>query len=121
MSDGSRFTLIGNDGGLLEHPVELDRLELGPAERLDILLDLSDQATGAVLSLRCNRAGWDVLEMRIAGDRDPETVVPSALSAIPRLAVGPGTRRRTFRFEGHRRINGSEYRMDHIDFRVPLG
>jgi FtsP/CotA-like multicopper oxidase with cupredoxin domain len=121
MSDGSPFTLIGNDGGLLEHPVELDSIELGPAERVDILLDLSDQATGAGLSLRCNRAGWNILEMRIAGERDRDTDIPSAFAAIPRLSVGPGTPRRTFRLEGHRRINGREYRMDHVDFRVPLG
>ena len=121
MSDGSRFTLIGNDGGLLDRPLDLDTIELGPAERVDILLDLSDQATGAGLSLRCNRAGWNILEMRIAGERDRDTDIPSAFAAIPRLSVGPGTPRRTFRLEGHRRINGREYRMDHVDFRVPLG
>jgi FtsP/CotA-like multicopper oxidase with cupredoxin domain len=121
MSNGSRFTLIGNDGGLLEQPLELDRIELGPAERVDILLDLSDHPSGAELSLRCNRAGWDLLEMHVAGEPDRETVIPSAFSPIPRLSVGAGTRRRAFRFEGHRRINGREYRMDRIDFRVPLG
>jgi len=121
MSDGSRLTLIGNDGGLLDQPLELDTIELGPAERVDILLDLSDQATGAGLSLRCNRARWDLLEMRVAGEQAREMVIPAAFSPIPRLSVGSNTRRRTFRFEGHRRINGREYRMDHIEFRVPLG
>jgi FtsP/CotA-like multicopper oxidase with cupredoxin domain len=121
MSNGSRFTLIGNDGGLLEQPLELDTIELGPAERVDILLDLSDQATGAGLSLRCNRTGWDLLEVRVVGEPDRETDIPAAFSPIPRLSVGPGTRRRTFRFEGHRRINGREYRMDRVDFRIPLG
>jgi FtsP/CotA-like multicopper oxidase with cupredoxin domain len=121
MSDGSSITLIGNDGGLLDHPVDLDTIELGPAERVDILLDFSGHATGAGLSLRCNRAGWDLLEVRIAGEPDRETVIPSAFSPIPRLSVGPGTRRRAFSFEGHRRINGREYRMDRVDFRVPRG
>jgi FtsP/CotA-like multicopper oxidase with cupredoxin domain len=121
MSNGSRFTLIGNDGGLLDQPLELDRIEIGPAERVDILVDLSDHAAGTGLSLRCHRAAWDLLEMRVAGERDRETVIPSAFSPIPRLSVGAGTRRRTFRFEGHRRINDREYRMDHVDFRVPLG
>jgi len=121
MRDGSHFTLIGNDGGLLDQPLELDTIELGPAERVDILLDLSDHATGGQLSLRCNRAGWDLLEMHVAGEPEREAVIPTAFSPIPRLSVGPSTRRRAFRFEGHRRINDREYRMEHVDFRVPLG
>jgi len=121
MSNGSRFTLIGNDGGLLDQPVDLDRIDLGPAERVDILLDLSDQVVGAGLSLRCNRAGWDLLEIQVAGEPDRGAVIPTAFSAIQLLPVEPGTRRRHFRFEGHRRINGREYRMDEVGFRVPLG
>jgi FtsP/CotA-like multicopper oxidase with cupredoxin domain len=121
LSDGSRFMLIGNDGGLLDQAMELDRIELGPAERVDILVDLSDQPAGAGLSLRCSRAGWDLLEVRVAGEPDREMVVPGGFAPIPRLSVDSGTRRRTFLFEGHRRINGREYRMDHVDFRVPLG
>jgi FtsP/CotA-like multicopper oxidase with cupredoxin domain len=120
-SNGAPVTLIGNDGGLLEQPTELNMIELGPAERVDILLDLSDHAAGSVLSLGCHRSGWDLLEVRVAGEREGETAIPSAFSPIPRLSLGPGTRRRSFRFEGHRRINGREYRMDQIDFRVPLG
>jgi FtsP/CotA-like multicopper oxidase with cupredoxin domain len=120
-SNGSPFTLIGNDGGLIEQPLELDAIELGPAERVDILLDLSHHAAGSRLSLRCRRAGWDLLEVRVAGEPDQKTEIPSAFSTIPRLSVGPGTQRRAFRFEGHRRINDREYRMDRIDFRVPLG
>jgi FtsP/CotA-like multicopper oxidase with cupredoxin domain len=120
-SNGSRLTLIGNDGGLLDQPLNLDTIELGPAERVDILLDLSDQIASAGLSLRCDRAGWDMLEIHVAGKPEREAVIPTAFSAIQRLPVGPGTRRRNFRFEGHRRINGREYRMDEIDFRVPLG
>ncbi|MQA92224.1 MAG: multicopper oxidase domain-containing protein [Gemmatimonas sp.] len=120
-SNATRLILIGNDGGLLEQPLELDTIELGPAERVDVLIDLSDHATGTTMALRCHRAGWDLLGMRIAGERDRETVTPSAFSPIPRLSVGPDTQRRTFRFEGHRRINGREYRMDEVDFRVPMG
>lgn len=121
LSNGMRFTLIGNDGGLLAQPVEVDRIELGPAERVDLLVDLSGQADGTQLSLRCERAGWNLLELRVAGEPDHESFIPPSFSPIPRLSTGSGTRRRAFRFEGHRRINGIEYRMDRIDFRVPLG
>jgi FtsP/CotA-like multicopper oxidase with cupredoxin domain len=121
MSDGSRMTLIGNDGGLLERPVEADRIELGPGERVDILVDLARLAAGSVLSLRCLRAGWDLCEILVAGERDGGAVIPGAFEQIQPLPVGPGTTRRHFRFEGHRRINDREYHMDRIDFRVARG
>ena len=120
MADGARFTLIGNDGGLLEAPVELDRIDLGPAERVDVLVDLSGRA-GTTLPLRCLDARWTLLEIRVAGDAEDGNAIPSAFAPIPALSSGPGTREREFRFEGHRRINGREYEMDRIDFRVPLG
>jgi FtsP/CotA-like multicopper oxidase with cupredoxin domain len=121
MSDGSRFTLIGNDGGLLERPVEVNEIELGNGERVDLLVDLTEERSGAGVSLRCRRAGWDLLQIDVAGERDGESVLPAAFDAIPRLPVGPAVRRRIFRFEGHRRINGREYGMDRIEFAVPRG
>lgn len=41
-SDNRAFSLIGTDGGLLEHPVALKRIKLAPAQRVDIVVDLSD-------------------------------------------------------------------------------
>jgi len=41
-SDNREFKLIGSDGGLLEKPVTLSQIKLAPAERIDILVDLSD-------------------------------------------------------------------------------
>ena len=42
-SDNRAFSLIGSDGGLLPAPVTLKSLELAPAERYEILVDLSDR------------------------------------------------------------------------------
>jgi len=45
---GRKFTLVGTDGGLLEKPVrDLQKLLLGPAERVEIIVDASGQE-GAV-------------------------------------------------------------------------
>jgi len=121
MSNASRMTLIGNDGGLLERSMDVNAIELGPGERVDVLVDLSGEATGSRISLRCLRARWDLLEVYVSGERDQGWGAPSAFAPIPRLPVSPGARRREFRFEGHRRINGLEYHMDRIDFRVPRG
>jgi FtsP/CotA-like multicopper oxidase with cupredoxin domain len=115
------MTLIGTDGGLLRQPVEVGAIELGPGERVDVLVDLSGQAAGSTVSLRCLRARWDLLDVRVSGDRDQATVVPAAFAPIPQLPVSSSPRRRKFRFEGHRRINGRQYQMDRIDFRVPRG
>jgi blue copper oxidase len=46
------FTVIGTDGGLLERPVRKPYLVLAPAERADIILDLSGQAVGSSFELR---------------------------------------------------------------------
>ncbi len=49
-ADGPPFVLIGNDGGLLPEPVELeDRLELGSSQRADVVVDFSDYAGETVL------------------------------------------------------------------------
>ncbi|WP_339106306.1 multicopper oxidase [Haloterrigena salinisoli] len=49
-SDGPSFVQIGNDGGLLSEPVELDdRLEIGPGQRADVVVDFSDYAGETVL------------------------------------------------------------------------
>ncbi|MDZ7763619.1 MAG: hypothetical protein U5K00_04225 [Melioribacteraceae bacterium] len=37
-----RSQIIGTDGGLLENPVQKDYLTFGPAERFDIIVDLSE-------------------------------------------------------------------------------
>jgi len=45
------FTLIGNDGGLLPAPQPCSEAFLATAERLDLLLDLSDLALGETVTL----------------------------------------------------------------------
>lgn len=48
LSDNSTFRMIGSDGGLLEAPVELQRLRLAPGERAEVLLDLGGRSGGSV-------------------------------------------------------------------------
>lgn len=52
LSNGDALTLIGSDGGLLEAPVRVDRVMLGPAERADILVDFSARRPGERVMLR---------------------------------------------------------------------
>ena len=51
-SDGTPMTIIGTDGGLLERPLQQAYLTLAPAQRADLILDLSNHAVGANIELR---------------------------------------------------------------------
>lgn len=47
-----RFWVIGNDGGLLDAPVQTDSIRLAPAERVDVLVDFGSLAPGELVELR---------------------------------------------------------------------
>jgi blue copper oxidase len=115
------MTLIGNDGGLLEQASTPSEILLGPAERLDLLLDLRGRA-GTRVMLRCLSAGWDLLEFRVAPGSPVDGQPPPAgatLSTIRSLAQP--VRTRDFSFDGMSRINGQVYDMHRTDFEVPFG
>ena len=50
-NDGTPITVIGVDGGLLEQPLEQQYLTLAPAQRADVVLDLSSRSLGSTLRL----------------------------------------------------------------------
>ncbi|MDX1269828.1 MAG: multicopper oxidase domain-containing protein, partial [Oceanisphaera sp.] len=50
-SDGREFYQIASDGGLLNSPLPMNRLELAPAERAEILVDFSDGREVMLVSL----------------------------------------------------------------------
>lgn len=56
-SDGRTFYVIGNDGGLLNAPVPVTRAKLYVGERLEILVDLSKDNTGAQVDLQAYNGG----------------------------------------------------------------
>jgi len=59
------FTLIGNDGGLLPEPRICAEAFLASAERLDLLLDLTDLAVGDTLFL--DTRAFDPMHMEMGG------------------------------------------------------
>ena len=117
VGNGSPFTLIGNDGGLLASPVTLTSIDIAPGERLDVLVDFGRLGTNQTLMLRCALAGWDLLEFRGTGAAGPSVTLPSALSDITPL--GPSAFQRTFSFDGMTRINGKMFDPSRTDFIVP--
>jgi len=63
LSDGSKFTVIGTDGGLLDKPVEVESITLGAAERVEIVIDFSKYSVGDKVMLVSQPFNGDMMAM----------------------------------------------------------
>jgi blue copper oxidase len=120
LGNGGAFTVIGNDGGLLPTAATVSTITLGMGERLDLLVDFSTLGPGQTVMLKCLAAKWDLLKFVGTGAPGVPYQVPATLSNITPL-VGPTQPNRIFSFDGMSRINGLQYDMHRVDFRVPFG
>jgi len=120
LSNGAQFTLIGNDGGLLETAVLVAQIEISPAERLDLLVDFRGLPVGTSVMLQDLNSGWNLLEFVVTREVNvPGSIPTGTLSTIPKLSAPVATR--NFSFDGMSKINGKIYDLNRIDFRVPFG
>lgn len=99
LSSGQGFIQIGSDGGLLQRPVELDQITIAPAERVDVIIDFSQQPVGTNIVLTNDaRTPFDfgapvdeettgqIMQFRVVPLQAPDTSeVPNFLSLIPRF------------------------------------
>jgi FtsP/CotA-like multicopper oxidase with cupredoxin domain len=118
LSNGANMRLIGNDGGLLQGYVDINKIDMANGERLDILFDFKTVPSNVnSLMLRDLRTGWDLLEFRISN-----TIVagslPATSSSLNKLENPVTTR--YFSFDAMSKINGLEYDMERIDWTVPF-
>ena len=51
LGNGDNMVVIANDGNLLEHPVEVSSIVLGPANRHDVIIDFSQYADNTDIEL----------------------------------------------------------------------
>jgi FtsP/CotA-like multicopper oxidase with cupredoxin domain len=119
LGNGAAFTLIGNDGGLLERSATVGSITFGNGERLDLLVDFRGVPVGSSVMLQDLNSGWNLLEFRVAAAVSDPFVIPSTLSTITKL--GSPVRTRDFTFDGMSKINGQVYSLSRIDFQVPFG
>ena len=119
LSNGAPFTLIGNDGGLLESAISISQIEFSPGERLDLLVDFRGLPVGTKVNLQDVNSGWILLEFNVTRAITDNHAIPTLLSTITKL-TNPVTTR-LFTFDGMTRINGKEYDPNRIDFEVPFG
>ncbi|MBI1899211.1 MAG: multicopper oxidase domain-containing protein, partial [Acidobacteria bacterium] len=107
LSNGAPFTVIGNDGGLLETAAQVAQIEFGPGERLDLIVDFRG-LVGASIMLRDLDARWDLLQFNVTQFVSASGSIPvGRLSVITRLSNPVATR--FFSFDGMSRINGKQY------------
>jgi FtsP/CotA-like multicopper oxidase with cupredoxin domain len=134
--DGKPLTVIGNDGGLLEKPVQKAYVTLAPAERVELWMDFSDRSIGdriRLLSLPFN-AGmsmggpalpnggeFPVLTVRVDRKETRRHALPATLTRIPRYRLEDAVNRtapRTFApamGRGQVTLNGRSFdRMDEV-------
>lgn len=112
--------LIGNDGGLLEKPMAVREIEMAPAERVDVLLDLRGYRAGTNVGLSCATTGWRLLDIEVVDRQATSWSIPDRLSTIERLQHD-GPPDRSFVFQENEQINNLRHDMSRIDFYVPLG
>lgn len=132
--DDRTFDLVGTDSGLLAHPVVLDRIQLSPGERVEIVVGFQP---GERVVLRSHppdlQADWwndrwsggrdsfDIVEFRAAAELAPRPPVPATLATDTRddfVLIGDEPVRR-FELAGVS-INDRQMDMQRIDFTVEV-
>jgi len=121
LSNKQEFYQIGTDGGLLEKPVEMDKLILSSAERAELIVDFSEYEEGEIVEL--TDKGTPFMKFIITGKEKGPNKVPSKLVDIPDPDETMAARTRKFVMSGMGRnvsINGKQMDMDRIDEQLKL-
>jgi FtsP/CotA-like multicopper oxidase with cupredoxin domain len=127
-ADDREFDLIATEGGLLETPQRIDRIQLSPGERAEIVtafepgerivLRSFEPELGANLWESRFVGGddsFDLVEIRAAARLAPSPGVPDTLGAHEHYHLEDATRTRSFELSGQSRINGRKMDMSRID------
>ncbi len=124
LSNGQPLLQIGTDAGLLPAPVSRQQILIGPAERVDVVVDFAGKL-GQDVVLR-NAAGkgatGDLLQFRVRGVVTDDSSVPARLRPLESLGEPIATR--TFEFartNGKWTINGLGFDPNRVDASPVLG
>ena len=148
--DGRTFQVIAGDGGLLNAPVELDRISVSNGERWEVLLDLSGMEGDSLMlksfgselpstvpggtnilweSSALNGIDFDVLRIRVtAPTADPITAIPTSLGTAFPIPASQASQTRIKNLMGNGMvgmgmftINGQMFDMNVVNDTVMLG
>ncbi len=113
--EGSPFTQIGSDGGLLAAPQELKRVYMTPAERFDLIVDFGRYPVGTNVVLT-NRLGdgntTQIMQFRVVRQAKDESAIPATLAQVERLDPAQAVRTRTFDFNQAQVDGQAVYRVN---------
>jgi spore coat protein A, manganese oxidase len=128
LGGGARMLQIGGDGGLLEAPVARNPIPLGPAERVDVLVDFRPLAAGTQVELT-NTLGTGstaaVMRFDVTGRRTDSGRIPTRMRERESIPAPIMTRRwdltlataGTVQWE----ISGKGFDMNRIDATPAFG
>ncbi len=124
LSNGQSFLQIGTESGLLPAPVQRSRILIGPAERVEVVVDFANQLNGQIVLE--NRRAWgsqsQLMQFRVTRDLTDNSSVPATLRSLPSLD-SPSAVTRTFEFgqkDGWWTINGRIFDSNRVDARPKL-
>ena len=121
LSTGEAFTQIGTESGLLPAPVTRTAMDIGPAERLDVVVDFAGKL-GQELYLMDAYQMVPLLKFRVNQHAIETSTVPSTLRPLPDIGQPTVTRNFSFDFtSNHWTINGLAFDPNRIDARPVLG
>jgi FtsP/CotA-like multicopper oxidase with cupredoxin domain len=121
LSTGDSFIQIGTESGLLPAPVVRTGMRMGPAERLDVVVDFAGKL-GQNLYLTDVLTGMPLLEFRVTEHIVDDSSIPPTLRSVPDIGEPTVTRNWSFdKTAGHWTINGLRFDPNRIDAKPALG
>ena len=121
LSNGDSFIQIGTESGLLPAPVTRTGMRIGPAERLDVVINFAGEL-GQNFYLVDTLTGTQLLEFQVTQDVTDDSSIPATLRPLPDIGEPSVTRNWSFdRTVGHWTINGLRFDPNRVDARPVLG
>jgi FtsP/CotA-like multicopper oxidase with cupredoxin domain len=121
LSTGDAFTQIGTESGLLPAPVARTAMEIGPAERLDVVVNFAGRLGQEVYLMDMYKV-TPLLKFRVTQHVIDNSIIPSTLRPLPDIGTPTVTRSFSFDFtSNHWTINGLGFDANRIDARPVLG
>lgn len=122
-ADGRTFQLVANDAGLLNEPVELDRLMLSPGERAEIVVEFQPGEETILRSFQgdngIDQNEFEFVKIIAAENLIEKEAIPEVLTDNPPITPPEHAKTRTFTLTMDSKINGKEMDMNRIDEVVP--
>ena len=91
LSSGDTFTQIGTESGLQPVPVLRTAMRMGPAERLDVVVDFAGRL-GQDVYLTDTMTGAQLIKFRVNQHLTDDSVIPATLRALPDIGEPTVTR-----------------------------